>query len=252
MSDRGATALQERYDDFYIVDDYVLERGNTRTNVWQSWEKVLGADRHVDLLERIGEEPPDRSDRLQDVGPAFTDFDYYLANALFLSDPFNFETSRLPDAEVDGKTVEVWDLRAEQAVKIREPHRTAGYRVSADPERQCLLKVEEYDPNGQIIATTTYSDLVQLADGAWRPTKTYTKRLGGMHRVSIQMHLNNEDVTLEVDVPLPDTDVRTEYVVLEGKHVLPGRTVMLSGDGSVRSSMVFRDYVIGPADPVQD
>jgi hypothetical protein len=62
--------------------------------------------------------------------------------------------------------------------------------------------------------------------------------------VPAQHRHNGEPVTIEVEVPLPDTEAVIELSVVGDRFVLPQRIMMLDGEGKIWCSTLFREYLL--------
>jgi hypothetical protein len=137
-----------------------------------------------------------------------------------------------------------------EPIKFLEPHVIAMQRYYVSPDLR-LVGAETYDPAGNVVATTTYSDFASLASGAKVPLRSVTEMSPGSigARATRTTSINDQPPKTEAvweQLPWARCRVDREMQVIDGKYVLPRRTTTSDREGRVLDDVEYLSVEVGP------
>jgi len=215
--------------------------------IWQG-ETVAMLTSHVAVAPLVlspASEPAGKRTRLErTIGSAqVADLSPYLRGERILADAASWRTSVEGIHEGPHRGQFAVTQTPPEPIKVREPHLVAMQRhyVSADLR---LLESESYDPQGEVVATTRYSDVATLASGAGVPLRSRTDMRPGYleAKTTVTKTINDEPAGTEVvweKLPWACCRIDREMQIVDGQYVLPKRTTTYDQEGRVLDDIEY-------------
>jgi len=155
----------------------------------------------------------------------------YVAAALSLSNPANYESSPMQLPLLGGHLPRATEMRPLGARKYKEPHEVVRYVYYYDAVTSCLQSVVGYSSEGQVVMSTVFDRFITTEEGKVVALECKTEIAEGALNLAREMTLSRQGgrqswtETWKATVPVPRRLIRRTFQWSPMYHVLLPQTV---------------------------